>query len=158
MVALKRLSRNASDSGAGEELAHGIEAELTWLEDGSARALAEVSRSHPDRFSHATERIFWAGAHERFLKAELPHAVGREEEALALYGSFPREALDLVYLAPSQRRQAQIYERLGMKREAVSHYARFADLWKEAEPELQELVAQAQNAVTRLGRHLLRTT
>lgn len=44
------------------------------------------------------------------------------------------DALDLVYLAPSQRRQPEIYEHPGMKAEAVTHYARFVDLWKDASP------------------------
>ena len=112
-----------------------------------------MSRPRPNGPSPASDRIFWLGAHERFLKAELLHATGREEEALALYGSFPRDVLDLVYLAPSQRRQAEIYEHLGMNAEAVTHYARFVDLWKDAESELHELVVPARNAVTRLQAH-----
>lgn len=156
---LERLSRTSGDNGPAQ-LAHAVRAEVLWLEEGARAALAEVSRFRLE--SHAaTIRRFWAGGHARFLKAELLHQLGRDEEALPLYASFPRESWDLPYLAPSHRRQAEIYERRGKRDEAIMHYARFVDLWKNAEPELQPLVTRARQALEQLrapGKNLQPTT
>ncbi len=56
---------------------------------------------------------------------------------------------ELVFLAPSHMRRAEIYESLGKRAEAAEHYARFIDLWQDADRESQSLVAEAR---LRLGR------
>jgi len=54
-------------------------------------------------------------------------------------------------LAPSLLRLGELHEARGDRAEARDSYGRFVDLWKEADPELQPLVAQARTARNRLG-------
>jgi hypothetical protein len=49
-----------------------------------------------------------------------------------------------VYLAPSHLRQAEIYDRRGDRSQAARHYRRFIELWREADPELQQTVTEAR--------------
>ncbi|MBA4160043.1 MAG: hypothetical protein H0X65_21640 [Gemmatimonadetes bacterium] len=96
-------------------------------------------------------RGFWrvTNPHERYLRAELLAALGREEEALRWYASFPApSAYDVYYLAPSHLRRAEIHERRGEREQAAEHYRRFVELWGNADPELQPLVREARR---RLG-------
>ncbi len=41
-------------------------------------------------------------------------------------------------------RRAEIYEGLGKREQAAAHYARFIGLWKDADPQSQNLVAEAR--------------
>jgi tetratricopeptide (TPR) repeat protein len=59
------------------------------------------------------------------------------EEALRWfeYGcGFPSET---TFLAPSHYYRGEIYEELGDIEQAIWHYEAFAELWKDADPELQ---------------------
>jgi tetratricopeptide (TPR) repeat protein len=86
------------------------------------------------------------------LQAELLEQFGRAEEALQWYESIAQlNVTDLIYRAPSHLRQAEIYERLGERNEAVHHYSRFIELWKDADPELQPRVEAARRAMEALS-------
>jgi tetratricopeptide (TPR) repeat protein len=85
--------------------------------------------------------------HERFARAELLNQLGREDEALPWYRSL---AYDLLYTGPAELRQAQIYEHRGNRRQAIEHYTRFIELWRECDPALQPLVQEARDALARL--------
>lgn len=90
-------------------------------------------------------------APERYLRAELLQAAGRLEEAIGWYASFGEHGLhDLVYLAPSLFRRGELYEASGKPVEAMIHYTRFAEMWQDADPELQPMVQQARNRIARL--------
>ncbi|MGK7312683.1 MAG: tetratricopeptide repeat protein [Candidatus Longimicrobiales bacterium M2_2A_002] len=74
--------------------------------------------------------------------AELYERVGRDRKALALYESLwfaPQ-------VGPALIRQAEIHERLGEPARADTLYARFLDLWSEADPE-HPLVQRAREAI-----------
>jgi tetratricopeptide (TPR) repeat protein len=58
----------------------------------------------------------------------------------------------LVYLAPSHLRQAEIYDRRGDRDEAVKHYRRLVELWRNADPELQPVVDGARKRLAELER------
>jgi tetratricopeptide (TPR) repeat protein len=91
-------------------------------------------------------------ADERWLRAELLRAVGRDAEALRWYSSFPDPSgYDLIYLAPSHLRRAEILEVMGQREEAVRHYARFLELWKGADPEFRSLTGRARQRLQALG-------
>jgi DNA-binding SARP family transcriptional activator/Flp pilus assembly protein TadD len=93
--------------------------------------------------------VFVAEAYDRYFRAELLERAKREDEALGWFQSMAeRAAYELVYLAPSHLRQAEIYDRRGQRDLAVDHYRRFIELWREADPELQPVVARARK---RLG-------
>ena len=84
-------------------------------------------------------------SYERFARAELLFRLGRWRDALPWYASLAEISIDnLIYVAPAQQRQGEIYERLGEHRAAAAHYARFLELWRDADPELSPVVRQAR--------------
>jgi len=83
-------------------------------------------------------------ADERYHHARALEEAGRAQEALAWYGTIAEGArFDFVYLAPAHLRQAEIYEKLGKKGEALHHYGEFLRLWERSDPELRPLVLHA---------------
>jgi DNA-binding SARP family transcriptional activator len=148
---LELFSTAPGDSGISRHLAHGVRAEVARTQGDLPQALVEleqisydVARAYRLRFSAH------AGVRERFLRAELLSALGRDEEALQWYGSFPSAVDDLMYLAPSHLRRGQIYERVGDRERAIAHYTRFIRLWKDCDPEFRPLVVEAEQALARL--------
>ena len=125
--------------------AHTLKAELAWAAGDPARARVELERFP---FRWFVEVGHW-GMHERFLMAELLSALGRHEEALDWYLSYPA-GYDQPWVAPAHLRAAQIYQRLGNRERAAFHYTRFVRLWEDADPEFQPMVAGAREALARL--------
>ena len=60
--------------------------------------------------------------------------------------------LDRYYLAPSLYRLGELYESAGDTKHATEYYGRFADLWKNADPELQPRVTEARKRIERMNR------
>jgi tetratricopeptide (TPR) repeat protein len=58
---------------------------------------------------------------------------------------------DALYLAGVQKRLGELYDAKGDRQRAIEHYAKFVELWKNADPELQPKVAQAQARLAQLG-------
>jgi DNA-binding SARP family transcriptional activator/tetratricopeptide (TPR) repeat protein len=95
--------------------------------------------------------VFVAEAYDRYFRAELLERAKREDEALGWFQSIAeRAAYELVYLAPSHLRQAEIYQRRGQRDLAAQHYRSFIQLWREADPELQPAVAEARRRLVTL--------
>jgi DNA-binding SARP family transcriptional activator/TolB-like protein len=117
-----------------------------------ARALAELERGARETpFVPAWTSGFVSQAYERYLRAELLHDLGRDDEALAWYGTFAENSpYDLVYLAPSLYRQAQIYDARKQKALALERYKRFVALWKDCDPQLQSLTTNAKMRIASL--------
>jgi tetratricopeptide (TPR) repeat protein len=94
---------------------------------------------------------FFSEEHARYLRAEVLYALGRDREALRWWETaFVGTPAELVYLAPSHLRQAQLYERLGDREKAAAHYGQFIRLWKECDPGLRHLVDEARARLTQL--------
>jgi DNA-binding SARP family transcriptional activator len=149
---LDRLDGTASDSGLAGDYAHTVRAEIARQAGALRPALAQAEQIHFTFAAPVMRNTVYAGAHERFLHAELLHAVGRDEEALRWYASFPEPAgYDITYLAPAYLRQGEITERLGRRAEALTFYRRVATMWKDCDPALRPLLAEAQRAVARLS-------
>nr|WP_240978698.1 BTAD domain-containing putative transcriptional regulator [Longimicrobium terrae] len=82
---------------------------------------------------------------DRFFRARLLAASGRDAEALAWFGSLPEDiSRGIMFPTAAEEDQARILERMGRRREAAEHYARFAHRWRQAEPELLPAVRAAQ--------------
>ena len=47
--------------------------------------------------------------------------------------------------------RARVFERVGRREEAAANYAFVADAWRTADPELQGIVHESKEALTRLG-------
>jgi hypothetical protein len=88
---------------------------------------------------------FFAHAQQRYLRGELLAAAGRPAEALDWFASLGALSVpESPFRAPAQLRQAEIHERLGNASEAAAHYARFLELWRDSDPELQPMVSAAR--------------
>jgi DNA-binding SARP family transcriptional activator/tetratricopeptide (TPR) repeat protein len=89
---------------------------------------------------------------DRYARAEVLRALGRDAEAHAWYASLGETAMDVVvFAAPAHLRRAEMYERRGKPRQVAEHYARFIELWRNADPELRPAVLQAQTRLARLS-------
>lgn len=130
-----RALRASVDTAEGRD-----QAALGRLEDACTGALFELGMASP----------FYSRTRERWLRARLLERLGRVQEALCWYGSFEEQSIyDLIYVAPSHLRRAELHERLGDERSARSHYERYIALWSEADEPLQSKVREAR---ARLGR------
>lgn len=92
-------------------------------------------------------------AAERFMRAQLLHRLGRDNEALGWLASIPDPSgYDAVYLAPSHLLRGEILEQRDDTAEAVRHYTRVVELYDGADAVLQPLARTAQKALARLRR------
>ena len=113
-----------------------------------AQALAAIEDA---RWERAAGRSV-AEASDRFLRAELLRQLGRVDEAIGWYASIAeRSSYELVYLAPAEFRLGQIYDRQGDAEQAVSHYRRFRELWRDPDPELRPMLAEAERRLKLLA-------
>jgi tetratricopeptide (TPR) repeat protein len=150
--ALARSTGTRSDSAFGRQYARVLESEIARLQGDPRRALAALGEPRLEPDGTLAEILSYPKAQERWLRAELLRELGRHQEALRIYGSFPDPAgYDLMYLAPSHLRRAEILEGMGQQREAAWHYARFVDLWKDADPALRPLLSRAAGNVASRG-------
>lgn len=94
----------------------------------------------------------WTGlAIARLLRGELLSRAGRLQEALRWYDAADAGSeAGVLNLAPAHLGMAQIHDRLGHPEEAARHYARFVELWQDADPELQSRVEGARRRLARL--------
>jgi hypothetical protein len=141
----RALSQAGDSSTVGRlayTLAQSIRAHASAAGNRDAQALALLERAGWE----AASSVFASEAYDRYFRAELLERLGREDEALGWYGSIAeRAAYELVYLAPSHLRQAEIHRRRGERRLAAQHYRRFIELWSGADPELQPAVTEARS-------------
>jgi tetratricopeptide (TPR) repeat protein len=84
-------------------------------------------------------------------------AAGMADSAIATYERYAATPSGFVWpdthgLARAHRRLGELYDAKGNVARARSHYARFVDLWKNADPVLQPQVARARERLAALGR------
>jgi serine/threonine-protein kinase len=132
-------------------IARSLRAQSEWLRGRPRAALEQLDRFGFDTRSLAYRNHAGFGALERYLRADILRALGRDEDALQWYASFPHpNARDLQYLPHALLRRAEIEERLGRRDDARAHYARVVHLWKDCDPEIVPLRAEAERALARL--------
>jgi DNA-binding SARP family transcriptional activator len=114
-----------------ERLVRTLDAEALRLQGRPAEALAALERLRTDVwFQYAVGSPFFAGPMERFLRADLLAEAGRVDEALGWWDTIAqRSPYELVFLAASERRQADVLARRGRLEAARAHEARAAALW-----------------------------
>ena len=87
----------------------------------------------------------------RFHLAQMLGGRGATEEAAALYRSqAPPYTWRSFYTTLSYERLGQLYDKGGDLEKAAEHYARFVELWKDADPELQPRVQAAQQRLNEI--------
>lgn len=113
------------------------------------RALAAWVRGQPRTVLELLDRERGVNAAELygigvFLRAEALAELGEDREALRWFGSLMQENhLNFMSQAPVHYAMAEIHERLGDLDQARYHYARFAEMWADCDPELRPLVDRA---------------
>ena len=63
---------------------------------------------------------------------------------------YSRNDDDPIALAGTLKRLGELYDAKGDRNKAISYLTRFVDLWKNADPDLQPLVADAKRRITKL--------
>ena len=58
--------------------------------------------------------------------------------------------VDPIGVAGAHKRLGELYEAKGSTAPAITHYQQFIELWKNADPELQPLVAETKRKLARL--------
>jgi tetratricopeptide (TPR) repeat protein len=138
------------------DMGHSVRAEEALARGDTAAALAEMEQFHPkELFEHigVNNEPLIEELYERYQRASLLEAVGRNQEALRWYRSLGQASwFDVLYLAPKHLRMGGIYERTGDPQEAIRHYERFVELWKDCDPELRHHVHDVENRLERLRR------
>jgi tetratricopeptide (TPR) repeat protein len=81
---------------------------------------------------------------------------GHADSAIAVFARYAnglyRDPLtDGLQLAGSHKRLGELYEAKGDRQNAAAHYAKFIQLWKNADPELQPKVAEVKRRLARLS-------
>ncbi|HSE28177.1 MAG TPA: serine/threonine-protein kinase [Gemmatimonadales bacterium] len=127
-------------------LGAGIRAEVAWLAGNAEQARAVLAAADtPTWYIDAIASPFVSAPRERWRMAEALERLGRPDEAATWFETFSEGSVyDAPFLAPAERRLALLAERRGDTAAARRHWARFAVLWKDADPELQPFVAEAR--------------
>jgi predicted Zn-dependent protease len=137
---LARAGANADARDAGRDISRLSEVALALARLDTAAALRRLA-AFPGHFE---PNDHWRGV----LKGRLLAAQGRDREAATLlaWNLDPWPSHTFGWLA-----QARVAERLGDRATAVKAYRYVADIWREADPELQPYATEARQALARLG-------
>ena len=133
------------------DLARTIRADIEWRRGRPAEALELLKPVKGEVPAELLGDPVFGEDGARYLRAELLYQLGRDREALQWFSNgFQGRPSELVYQAPAHLRQAELYERLGDRQQAVDHYSRFIQLWKGCDPELRPSVERAKARLANL--------
>ena len=136
----------------GEDLARTIEGYSRWLQ-GDAQGALEAFEAMPMEAGYALIFVSELYSHgfARFLRARALQSTGRDAEAEGWYEGLTASPFEVAFRGPALLHRAQIREAAGDRAGAVRLYRAFAELWRDADPELQPMVDEARAALRRLG-------
>jgi tetratricopeptide (TPR) repeat protein len=138
--------------------------EAANLPDNDPRSVQGLIALAEHRPAEAAPLLLAAGARSECDICSLPDlgraydALGQADSALAVYQRYVSSAsprkffVDPLFLAGTLKRLGELYEARGDTARAVSAYARFTALWKNADPELQPRVAEVERHLAALTR------
>ncbi len=143
--ALERMDRPVEAAKLVRDLAQTVRAEVALRLGRAADALEMLEPIRGEVPPELLAHPFYSEEGSRYLRAELLYQLGRDEEALRwLSNGFQETPEELVLLAPTHLLQAELYERLGDRKQAADHYSRFIQLWRSCDPELRPSVEKAK--------------
>jgi tetratricopeptide (TPR) repeat protein len=133
-------------------------AEIALTENRIAEAVAAFRRgdSLPDGPATACYPCLPANLARTYDRANQPDSAIAALEAFLQVEAVPvrsfiaAEGGVFVLVAPFEKRLGELYEQRGDRQKAYTHYARFVELWKNADPELQPRVAEVRRRMARL--------
>ena len=135
---------SAASATLAQNFARVLRAEVAARNGRTGDALSLLAQNAGER-SAAGDR--WPGEEllSRYRRGQLLTSVGKYDEALKWFASFTDPYVeDLSMEAPSELACAQLEFQRGNDLMAVLHYRRFAELWRNADPELQPMVEEAR--------------
>ena len=138
----------------GQNLAHAVRARVIARRGDVNGALAELGQPWIDPRTHRSHySSILAQVGDRYFRAELLQKAGRLAEALDAYSAVSDYSLDgLMYLPLSSLRRGDIYLQMRDRPQAIAHYQRFVDLWKDCDPRLAPLRNAAVTKIASLQR------
>lgn len=135
------------------DLALSVRAQTLLQRGEAATALTELEQARMHTwYGQTLASPFYCKVLERFTRAETLLALDRPDEALRWYTNLVETSVfELPYLPIAHLRRAQISERLGDVEGAIEGYTRFIEFWRDADPELQEMVEAARQRLAGLA-------
>jgi len=147
-------SNDSDDSKLGQDLAFAVRAYAASAQGRSAEALSLLEQMSGGVAVPVIGDSTLDAPANRWLRAELLHAAGRDEEALRWFESVDAPSGIGCWVAPMHLRRGEILEKLGHKKEAVEQYRLFTDLWQVSDPEVRPMVDGARARMAALvGEH-----
>ncbi len=119
---------------------------VNLIEGRREQALAELQRVAPPNPCEPCGLALLARAFD--MAGQADSALSWWERYAATGVRFP--FLDATELATAYRRLGELYEARGNRDKALDYYGRFADLWQDADPELQPVVREVKARIARL--------
>jgi tetratricopeptide (TPR) repeat protein len=121
---------------------------LVATAEGRHTAAAEAYRRASEYAANLSRDLFdMAASYD--LAEQADSALAVYERALAA-----PEPIGMVFhydkLGPTYKRVGELYEARGDRERAVEYYSRLLDLWSDADPQLQEILQDVRNRITRL--------
>lgn len=146
-ASLEALTAAEADTAMARRMARVLRAEVAGAEGNPDEALRLLG---PPRLTesvlHVADHQSWT--HERWLRAGLLVELGRDDEALQIYDSFPSPlGLDLAFAAPAHERRGEIYLHRGDSERAAWHFTRAAGYWRDADAPLRARAASLMRSV-----------
>jgi tetratricopeptide (TPR) repeat protein len=143
---LEKSSHPPETAALVRDLGRTIRANVEWRRGHPAEALELLKPVKGEVPADLISDPVFGEDEARYLRAELLYQLGRDREALQWFtNGFQGRPSELVFEAPGHLRQAELYERLGERQQAVDHYSRFIQLWKGCDPELRPAVERAKS-------------
>lgn len=149
---LERLAASNEATALSRDLDRGLRARLAFANGHAQEALRllEAIDAHDSQGDLAVTP-FASRASERYLHGEVLASLGRDAEALRWFASLGVGSVTEIPLqAPSQLRQAEIFDRRGDRAQAVMHYERALELWRDADRSFQAATETAQERLATL--------
>jgi tetratricopeptide (TPR) repeat protein len=151
---LESLVQPSDSVGLANDLSLEIRALVAAAQRRTEQALALIERQGLRLPALGQADIVALRPLGRLIRAELLLQLGRHEEALAWFDSYPfllgTAVLDFGYLSHSYGRMGEMYDALGDREKAIEYYNRFVARWKNAEPALQPRVEAARARLAEL--------
>ena len=131
--------------GRNHALAGELRARLALTAGDAAGAVRELEAQRPMTwFGNQLGSAIDSRGSARFLMAEALERSGRGADAARWYGTLDEFSIaDLIYAAPAHLRRAELYRRAGQDSLARVEYARAADLWRDADPDVKAVLARS---------------
>jgi len=141
--------RDTATAGATPGMSQHLQAEVAFASGRPEEAITWLREA--DRHLLNNERTYYADVGYAFDLA------GNVDSALVYYERFLERRftdseIDPNYVNGIHKRLAELYDGKGDVERAISNYQAFADLWKNADPELQPMVQRARARAAELSR------